>query len=177
MSVLSHLEPKEVFYYFEEIGAIPHGSGNTKRIADYCEQFAARRGLQHSRDAHDNVIIVKEAAAGYENAAPVVLQGHLDMVCEKAPGCHKDMESEGLELAEENGWVFARGTTLGGDDGIAVAMMLALLADETLPAPRLDPETRLCPAFDSAGIALFPVARPDEMGFRVVDNFCEEHIM
>ena len=138
MSVLSHLEPKEVFYYFEEICGIPHGSGNTKRIADYCEQFAARRGLQHSRDAHDNVIIVKEAAAGYENAAPVVLQGHLDMVCEKAPGCHKDMETEGLELAEENGWVFARGTTLGGDDGIAVAMMLALLADETLPAPRLE---------------------------------------
>ena len=135
MSVLSHLEPKEVFYYFEEICGIPHGSGNTKRIADYCEQFAARRGLQHSRDAHDNVIIVKQAAAGYENAAPVVLQGHLDMVCEKAPGCHKDMETEGLELAEENGWVFARGTTLGGDDGIAVAMMLALLADETLPAP------------------------------------------
>ena len=138
MSVLSHLEPKEVFYYFEEICGIPHGSGNTKRIADYCEQFAARRGLQHSRDAHDNVIIVKQAAAGYENAAPVVLQGHLDMVCEKAPGCHKDMETEGLELAEENGWVFARGTTLGGDDGIAVAMMLALLADETLPAPRLE---------------------------------------
>ena len=138
MSVLSHLEPKEVFYYFEEICGIPHGSGNTKRIADYCEQFAARRGLQHSRDAHDNVIIVKEAAAGYENAAPVVLQGHLDMVCEKAPGCHKDMETEGLELAEENGWVFARGTTLGGDDGIAVAMMLALLAEETLPAPRLE---------------------------------------
>lgn len=68
----------------------------------------------------------------------MVLQGHLDMVCEKAPGCTKDMETEGLDLVEENGWVYARGTTLGGDDGIAVAMMLALLDEKDLPAPRLE---------------------------------------
>lgn len=136
--ILAHLEPKEVFRYFEELAAIPHGSGNTKQIADYCEQFAKDRGLPHARDAHDNVVIIREAAAGYETAAPVLLQGHLDMVCEKAPGCRKDMEKEGLDLAEENGWVYAKGTTLGGDDGIAVAMMLALLAEKELPAPRLE---------------------------------------
>lgn len=137
-NILAHLEPKEVFRYFEELTAIPHGSGNTKQIADYCEQFAKDRGLPHARDAHDNVVIIREAAAGYETAAPVLLQGHLDMVCEKAPGCRKDMEKEGLDLAEENGWVYAKGTTLGGDDGIAVAMMLALLAEKELPAPRLE---------------------------------------
>lgn len=137
-NILAHLEPKEVFRYFEELAAIPHGSGNTKQIADYCEQFAKNRGLPHARDAHDNVVIIREAAAGYETAAPVLLQGHLDMVCEKAPGCRKDMEKEGLDLAEENGWVYAKGTTLGGDDGIAVAMMLALLAEKELPAPRLE---------------------------------------
>ena len=136
--ILGHLEPQSVFYYFEEIAGIPHGSGNTKQIADYCEQFAVSRGLQHSRDSHDNVIIVKPAAKGYESVAPIVLQGHLDMVCEKESGCQKDMEKEGLELAEENGWVYAKGTTLGGDDGIAVAMMLALLAEDDLPAPRLE---------------------------------------
>ena len=96
--ILGHLEPQAVFHYFEEIAAIPHGSRNTKKIADYCEQFAKDRGLQHTRDASDNVIIVKPAAKGYETAAPVVLQGHLDMVCEKAPGCTKDMETEGLDL-------------------------------------------------------------------------------
>lgn len=137
-NILAHLEPKEVFRYFEELAAIPHGSGNTKQIADYCEQFAKDRGLSHARDTHDNVVIIREAAAGYETAAPVLLQGHLDMVCEKAPGCRKDMEKEGLDLAEENGWVYAKGTTLGGDDGIAVAMMLALLAEKELPAPRLE---------------------------------------
>ena len=78
--ILGHLKPQAVFHYFEEIAAIPHGSRNTKKIADYCEQFAKDRGLQHTRDASDNVIIVKPAAKGYETAAPVVLQGHLDMV-------------------------------------------------------------------------------------------------
>lgn len=136
--ILGHLEPKAVFHYFEEIAGIPHGSGNTQKIADHCVRFAQDHGLQYTRDEHDNVIIVKPAAKGYENAAPVVLQGHLDMVCEKAPDCQKDMETEGLDLAVENGWVYARGTTLGGDDGIAVAMMLALLAEKDLPAPRLE---------------------------------------
>ena len=127
MNVLSHLEPKSVFSFFEEICAIPHGSGNTKMISDYLMDFAAKRGLEAWQDELNNVVIIKEAAPGYEEAEPVILQGHMDMVCEKAPGCPKDMEAEGLDLAVEGDTIYARDTTLGGDDGIAVAMGLALL--------------------------------------------------
>ncbi len=85
-----------------------------------------------------NVIIIQEATPGYEAAAPVILQGHLDMVCEKEPGCTKDMAGEGLDLLVEDGCVRAKGTTLGGDDGIAVAMALAILDDQAIPHPRLE---------------------------------------
>ena len=138
MAVLEHLEPKNVFHFFEEICAIPHGSGNTKRISDYLVSFAVQRGLEHYQDGLNNVIIIKPAAPGYEQSAPVILQGHMDMVCEKAPDCGKDMEREGLELAVEGDTVLAKGTTLGGDDGIAVAMMLAALDDGAMEHPRLE---------------------------------------
>ena len=138
MAVLSHLEPKSVFSYFEEICAIPHGSGNTKMISDYLMAFAARHGLEAHQDELNNVIIIKEATPGYEGAEPVILQGHMDMVCEKAPGCPKDMEREGLDLCVEGDTIYAKDTTLGGDDGIAVAMEMALLAAEDLPHPRLE---------------------------------------
>ena len=138
MAVLSHLEPKSVFSYFEEICAIPHGSGNTKKISDYLMAFAAERGLEAHQDELNNVIIIKEAAPGYEGAEPVSLQGHMDMVCEKTPGCPKDMETEGLDLRVEGDTIYAKDTTLGGDDGIAVAMALALLAADDIPHPRLE---------------------------------------
>ncbi len=138
MAVLEHLEPKSVFSFFEQICAIPHGSGNTKAISDYLVRFAEARALEHYQDALNNVIIIKEAAPGYESAEPVILQGHMDMVCEKAPDCTKDMASEGLDLAVEGDTVYARGTTLGGDDGIAVAMALAVLDDPDLPHPRIE---------------------------------------
>ena len=138
MAVLSHLEPKSVFSYFEEICAIPHGSGNTKKISDYLMAFAAERGLEAHQDELNNVIIIKEAAPGYEGAEPVILQGHMDMVCEKTPGCPKDMETEGLDLRVEGDTIYAKDTTLGGDDGIAVAMALALLAADDIPHPRLE---------------------------------------
>lgn len=138
MKVLEQLDPKSVFGFFEELCAIPHGSGNTAAASAYCVQFAARRGLRCESDDLGNVIIWKPAAPGYETAAPVILQGHLDMVCEKAPGCKKDLQTEGLELAVEGDRVFAKGTTLGGDDGIAVAMMLALLEDAALQSPALE---------------------------------------
>lgn len=138
MAVLDHLEPKNVFRYFEELCAIPHGSGNMKAVSDWCVDFAKQRGLEVYRDAMHNVMIIKEASAGYEAAAPVILQGHLDMVCEKAPGCVRDMETEGLELAVEGDFVRAVGTTLGGDDGIAVAVALAILDDDSIPHPRLE---------------------------------------
>ena len=136
--MLEHLEPKAVFHWFEALCAIPHGSGNTRAVADWCVDFARERGLACRRDGHDNVVIVKEAAPGYETAPTLILQGHLDMVCEKAPGCEKDMAREGLDLRCDENWVWAKGTTLGGDDGIAVAMALAALEDKEMPHPRLE---------------------------------------
>ena len=138
MPVLDHLEPKNVFHFFEELCAIPRGSGNTKAISDWCVDFAKARGLEYHQDQWNNVIIIKEASSGYETAEPIILQGHLDMVCEKALGCEKDMAREGLDLAVEGDTVYAKGTTLGGDDGIAVAMALAVLDDNSLPHPRVE---------------------------------------
>lgn len=138
MGVLDHLAPQGVFHFFEELCSMPHGSGNTKEISDYLVRFAAARGLEHYQDAVNDVIIIKPASAGYEEAPAVILQGHMDMVCEKAPDCAKDMAKEGLDLAVEGDTVLAKGTTLGGDDGIAVAMMLALLDDDSIPHPRLE---------------------------------------
>ncbi len=138
MPVLDHLEPKNVFRFFEELCAIPHGSRNTGAVSGWCVEFARARGLEVHQDDANNIIIIQGAAPGYENAAPIILQGHLDMVCEKAPGCARDMEREGLDLAADGDFVYAEETTLGGDDGIAVAMALAILDDPSIPHPRLE---------------------------------------
>lgn len=138
MAVLANLQPKEVFAYFEEICAIPHGSENTTAIADYLVSFAKEHNLEHYRDALNNVIIIKEATPGYENAEPVIIQGHTDMVCEKTEECTKDMEKEGLDLVVDGDTIYAEGTTLGGDDGIAVAMGLAVLASKELSHSRVE---------------------------------------
>lgn len=138
MAVLDHLEPKAVFRFFEQLCAIPHGSGNTKAVSDWCVDFARQRGLEHYQDEWNNVTIIKPASAGYEEAPAVIVQGHLDMVCEKTPDCPKDMEKEGLDLVVDGDFVRAVGTTLGGDDGIAVAMALAILDDDAIPHPRLE---------------------------------------
>ena len=138
MSVLGHLEPKKVFAFFEEMCAIPHGSRNNTAISNWLVKFAADRGLEHYQDAAENVIIIKPATPGYEAAEPVIIQGHMDMVCEKAADCAKDMAKEGLDLAVDGDFVYAEGTTLGGDDGIAVAMGLALLDSDDVAHPRLE---------------------------------------
>ena len=138
MAVLEHLEPKSVFHFFEELCAIPHGSSNTKQVSDWLISFAKERNLEAWQDELNNVVIIKEATPGYENSSPVVIQGHMDMVCEKAPGCQKDMGKEGLDLAVEEDTVYAIGTTLGGDDGIAVAMALAILDAGNLQHPRVE---------------------------------------
>ena len=136
--ILSGLAPEGVFRFFEELCAIPHGSGNTKAISDYCMNFAHQRGLWALQDAHNNVIIRQAGTAGYEDHPTVILQGHLDMVCAKDPDCPLDMEKDGLRLGVADGYVFAHGTTLGGDDGIAVAYALAILDDSTIPHPPLE---------------------------------------
>ena len=138
MSVLSKLEPQSVYRFFEEICAIPHGSFNTKAISDYVAGFARDRGLKYRQDDSNNVLIFKPASPGYENAPVVMLQGHMDMVCEKDPDCSKNMETEGLDVFTDGRTVGARGTTLGGDDGIAVAMCMAILDDDDIPHPALE---------------------------------------
>lgn len=138
MRVLEQLEPKEVFYYFEQICGIPHGSGNVEGISNYLKEFAEARGLFCIQDDYKNIIIIKEATAGYEKEAPVMLQGHMDMVAVKKPGCMIDMEKEGLRLAVDGDKIYAEGTSLGGDDGIAVAYALALLDSDTICHPRLE---------------------------------------
>ncbi len=138
MRILGELEPERVFYYFEEISGIPHGSYHTKKISDYCVSVARRLGIPVRQDQWNNVVIHKPATKGFEQAPVVMLQGHLDMVCEKETDNSHDFETEGLDLMIQDGYVKARGTTLGGDDGIAVAMGLAILEDANLVHPALE---------------------------------------
>lgn len=135
---LAGLNPASVFSYFEEICAIPHGSRNTKAISDYLVDFAKTRNLRYIQDEVNNVIIFQDGTCGYEDHEPVILQGHMDMVCEKDASCPLDMAVDGLDVTHDGISVFARGTTLGGDDGIAVAYALALLDDASIPHPPLE---------------------------------------
>ncbi len=138
MSVLKGLEPERVFYYFEKICAVPHGSGNTGKISDYCVSVANELGLYCMKDGNNNVLIKKNASKGYENRPTVILQGHLDMVCEKESGCDIDFLKDGLDIKTEGDFITANGTTLGGDDGVAVAMCLAILEDNSIKHPPLE---------------------------------------
>lgn len=138
MRKLMNLEPRKVFEVFEDLCAIPHGSGNTKKISDYCKDFANERGLFCIQDEHNNIIIKKAATKGYEDHPAVILQGHLDMVCEKDPDCQINFETDGLDIYIDGDYIKARSTTLGGDDGIAVAMALAVLDDNSLSHPALE---------------------------------------
>ena len=135
---LAGLNPASVFGYFEKICSIPHGSRNTKMISDYLVSFAEEQGLRYIQDSANNVILFQEGTCGMEDHPPVILQGHMDMVCEKDANCPIDMATEGLDIAHDNVCVYAKGTTLGGDDGIAVAYALALLADRSIPHPPLE---------------------------------------
>ena len=138
MRVLSELEPKNVFSFFEDICNIPHPSYKEEKISNYLVEFAKARNLEYYQDSLYNVIIIKEASKGYEDVAPIILQGHMDMVCEKTPDCDKNMDEEGLDLEVNGDFVSAKGTTLGGDDGIAVAYALAILDDDSIAHPRLE---------------------------------------
>ena len=135
---LAGLEPASVFGYFEEICSIPHGSRNTKMISDYLVSFAKEQNLKYIQDEDNNVILFGEGTCGMEDHPPVIIQGHMDMVCEKDADCPLDMDKDGLDIAHDGGCVYAKGTTLGGDDGIAVAYAMALLADRTIPHPPLE---------------------------------------
>ena len=138
MAILTGLQPSGVFEMFEQLCGIPHGSRNTKAISDFCVRFAQEHGLDYRQDDSNNVILFAPATPGMEQAQPVMLQGHLDMVCEKEADCPLDLQKEGLNLRTDGKWIWAEGTTLGGDDGIAVAYALAILADPTIPHPPLE---------------------------------------
>lgn len=140
MSNLSelNLQPAKVFKYFEEIAAIPHGSRNTKAISDYLVAFAKAHAIEYYQDASNNVVMIQEATEGYENAEAIIIQGHMDMVCEKESDCTIDFEKDGLDLYVDGDFLKARGTTLGGDDGIAVAYALAILDTPEIAHPRLE---------------------------------------
>ena len=138
MGILSNLEPAPVFKYFEEICNIPHGSGNTDAISSFCVNFAIEHGLKYLKDENNNVIIWKEGTKGYENSPSVIIQGHLDMVCEKEAGCNINFEKDGIKLHLDNGIISAEGTTLGGDDGIAIAYALAILESDNIPHPPIE---------------------------------------
>ncbi len=138
MGVLSELEPKKVFSCFEEITKIPRGSGNMEKISDYIVRFAMERGLFFVKDELKNVIIIKEASDGYENEPALILQGHMDMVAVKEPDCPLDLKTQGLKAAVRGDEIYAEGTSLGGDDGIAVAYCLALLDSDDIKHPRLE---------------------------------------
>lgn len=135
---LAGLEPASVFSYFEKLCSIPHGSGNTKAISDYLAAFAQEQGLKYIQDDINNVILFGEGTCGMEDHDPVILQGHMDMVCEKDGNSPINMETDGLDVTHDGEYVFAKGTTLGGDDGIVVAYALALLADKSIPHPPLE---------------------------------------
>lgn len=135
---LAGLAPAAVFSYFEEICKIPHGSRNTKAISDYIVAFAEKEGLRYIQDSANNVILFGEGTCGMEDHEPVVLQGHMDMVCDKDASCPLDMAVDGLDVTHDGNTVYAKGTTLGGDDGIAVAYAMALLADKSIPHPPLE---------------------------------------
>ena len=138
MSVLKDVEPAGVLKLFEEISAIPRGSGNTEAICSFCTEFAEERKLKHHRDKTGNLVIWKEGSPGYEDSETLIIQGHLDMVCVKNSESNKNMEEEGLELMLENGIISADGTSLGADDGIAVAFALAILESNEISHPPLE---------------------------------------
>ncbi len=135
---LTGLEPGNVFGYFEKLCSFPHGSGNTKQISDYLVSFAEENQIPYVQDTLNNILMFSEGTCGYENHEPVIIQGHMDMVCEKDADCPIDMQTQGLDIAHDGTCVYAKGTTLGGDNGIAVAYAMALLTDKSIPHPPLE---------------------------------------
>lgn len=135
---ISEFEPKKVFYFFEEISKIPRGSGNTEKIAEYCLEFAKKRELKSTRDNSGNIIIYANGTKGYENSDPLILQGHLDMVCEKTDKSDINMTTQGIKLCTDGKLIWADETTLGADNGIAIAYILALLDSDDIPHPPIE---------------------------------------
>ena len=138
MNAIEQIQPQEVFRWFAEISAIPRGSGNEKAISDFLVRFARERSLEVYQDTALNVIIKKSGTAGYEKSPTVILQGHMDMVCEKTADSTHDFLKDPIKLIVEGDTLHADRTTLGGDDGIAVAYALAILDSQSIAHPPLE---------------------------------------
>ena len=138
MKTLEKLTEENVFKYFSEISKIPRGSGNEKAISDYLLNFGKSLGLESIQDDANNIIIKKPATKGYENAPTVIIQGHMDMVCEKNKDKVHDFTKDPIELVVKDDYIYANGTTLGADDGIAVAYAMAILDSNNISHPALE---------------------------------------
>ena len=133
-----NINSERVFKYFEDLCKIPRGSGNMEAISKFCLDFAEKHSLKAVRDYANNVIIFKDGSSGYENSEPVILQGHLDMVCQKTEDSKINFETDGLEIYRDGDFLKAKGTTLGADNGIAVAMVMALLERNDISHPPIE---------------------------------------
>lgn len=138
MSKLEILNDKRVFHYFEEISSIHRGSGDMEAISRYCIAFADAHALKHYTDDNKNVVIYKKGTKGFEDSEPVILQGHLDIVCQKTDDCNIDFLTDGLDIYVDGDYIKANGTTLGADNGIAVAMILAILESDDIAHPPIE---------------------------------------
>ena len=138
MKSILELKPKKVYEFFNDISKIPHGSGNTDKLADYCVEFAKNKGLKVVKDSIGNVIIYSDGSKGFENSEPVILQGHLDMVCEKDPDIEFDFEKDAINVITDGEFVWADKTTLGADNGIAIAYILAILDSDDIAHPPIE---------------------------------------
>ncbi len=148
--VLSDLEPKEVFRYFEDLSGIPRESGKEHQVADYLVRFAKKHGFEWHRDQVQNVLIRKKATPGYEDKPGIIIQGHTDMVCEKNADTIHNFDNDPIKLVIDGDRITADGTTLGADDGIGIALGLALLADKTTEHPVLE---LVCTSDEERGMA------------------------
>jgi len=138
MNPLQNTEPKEVFKWFYEISQVPRGSGNERAISDFLVKFAKDRNLEVHQDKAMNVIIKKPGTAGYEKSPTVIIQGHMDMVCEKDASSNHDFLKDPIKFVVKGEMLYADKTTLGGDDGIAVAYALTVLDSKDIPHPPLE---------------------------------------
>ena len=136
--MLENLKPNQVFFWFEQLSAIPRGSGNSAAASLWCAQVGRSLGLETLIDSIGNVLIRKPASRGFEQFPAVILQSHLDMVCEKIAGVEHDFEKDGIDLVVKDGVLTADGTTLGADNGVAVALMLMVLDDEDIKHPPVE---------------------------------------
>ncbi len=167
MSVLHDLQPREVFSFFETLANIPRGSGNEKQAADWVVDFARRRGLEATQDELHCVLVKKPGQGGLEHAAPLILHGHLDMVCEKEEGVEIDFEKDPIRLVIDGEFITADGTSLGADNGIGVSYILALLDSTDLPHPPLEAVLTAMEEQGKVGAAQFDTSRLS--GRRMID--------